>query len=1262
MYNRDSKIMRKLLGRTATDAPAGDSTPSAPASIPATYRPSKAQDAVYAAAVPISCFDVSPDRRSVALGGPHILKTVLVDDPATSDSTFAPTEGVDVRATINSQASAGPKANSAADQLNIRDVKWNGNNMIFTACANGRIFGYDVARLGAGGVDAVDHVHIQEDSRQVNTLDVNPFLKSWLLSGGQDGLARIFDTANAIHTRQGFITFRQRFAGLRCIDSIRQVKWSPTKGEEMAACTDSGVVLKWDVRQPSKPLLRINAHEKACTGIAWHPDGTHLISAGSDAKLHVWEMGSSADRRQKPKYTISTPAPVATVAWRPGLWSATAQGRRVAQVAVSYDDNSARRYGTSAVHIWDLARPTMPYKEIERFDSSPSALSWQDQDRLWTVGQDGMFNQCDVAYAPRAVDRQPTSAMSFSSRGDVLMFLDERPQQPRPRTSVTQPSTSRSPYGSNTHTPMLSLSRSDSEEDVVGSFLAPRRRMHHKRRLSGRTAALSTTPPSASELKDGKHVLGLEQAIKVTGTFKPQQSMAFGHVPSAKSVPVYQYLSSVYLETLKKELPYVEGGKSLLDRVIHIMEQYARASENASLFRLAQTWRILAFAMTLLLKRRAQYHLEKRVSSFQRIKYEVGRSSLKREYGSVDGTSRRGSTDRFGRSLMSETGSTSNVPTPRARPADHSISHANNTYRPHTVLTPITEPESFTIGPSIHGSYEPSGRRQRLESLPISLTSEESEKSQASITGGYDFYGMEELSRAIDVPMTGDHPPRRVVRHDSNESYGGMFSISEGSRQPARGSPSKSSPIKSSPTKSQSPRRPNLSHQDSKVSDVSDYHSRIRGEDMEQSPKSRNPLSDSPEDVFMISQTTMQSDGGYPSQQSYPSQDSESQNNEVHFQPSEARIPETPSPTKPSPYTDPCPTNIETDYLPWPHDHPYPQPLISVGFKPPSVPPLDPHLLLTRALEFESRTSALNASAMVLLLKPLVPDSVISTDQAAAILRQQHSRLSSMGLVVEAALLRNLCVQGWPAGLPDWGDSYPAIFAPAQRDIKVSFACSSCHKPREVDPADASASIWVCERCRAVMAPCAVCGHREPETASHNPIDSSSDNEQQQQSLLSGWWYCPGCTHGGHASCLQTWHAPDTYTTSSSSSTLDMAIKFSGGCCPLDGCGHACLPGKYRGETTTSRADDIARAAVEKAQQGFNSGVSSPRGGAGGVRSDGNDVPQSRAVGMAREALSRGPSSGGGSGGGGILSSSPGRAVTGERERRKSVKFAKPDR
>lgn len=427
-------------------------------------------------------------------------------------------------------------------------------------------------------------------------------------------------------------------------------------------------------------------------------------------------------------------------------------------------------------------------------------------------------------------------------------------------------------------------------------------------------------------------------------------------------------------------------------------------------------------------------------------------------------------------------------------------------------------------------------------------------------------------------------------------------------------------------------------------------------------------MADSPEDVFMISQTTMTTDDTYPSQTSFPSQtdsDMSPQNVDVHdFARIESVRSSSPLKAFQASHYDSHPHIIETDYLPWADDPPYPHPILHTSSKTVTcpVPALDPYTLLARALDFESRTSAHNASAMILLLKPLVPDSVIDSFQATSILRQHHSRLMGMGLFVEATLLRNLCVRGWPAGLPDWGDSYSAIFAQAQQGVKTAFFCSECNKPRELDPA-VDAAIWTCERCKSAMAPCALCGHRDLEVAAGTPREITDALGADAEWWLPEWWYCPGCAHGGHASCLQAWHAPVN--------PLDPSSKYSDGCCPLDGCGHACLPGKYRGETATARADEVGRAAVETARSRderrasiSGSRRSSPRpsgefSGGSSVRSDVNEVPQSRAVGVARETLN-------GKGGGGILSSSPGRASgverTGERERRKSVKFARTDR
>ncbi|OAA62292.1 WD repeat protein [Cordyceps fumosorosea ARSEF 2679] len=1282
MYNRESRIMRKLLGKPANDPSAGDATAtSTSTATPTSYRPIKSQNAVHPVTAPVSCLDVSADGRAAVLGGPHILKTLVLDTVGSPSFSFS--DGVDIRASITSQKTSGSKANIVADQLNIRDVKWHENGIVFTACATGRIFGYDPLRIDTGGSDPLECFQMQEDSRQINTLDVNPHLKSWLLAGSQDGIARVFDVSAPTATRSGMPTFRQRFSPLKNNESIRKVMWSPRVGHEMACCTEGGVVLKWDVRQPSRPVLRINAHENSCTTMAWHPDGIHLISAGWDSKLHVWDLGASGDKRQKPKWTITTPAPVSSLAWRPGLWSATAQTRRVAQVAVSYDESSNRRYGASVVHIWDLARPTMPYKEIERFDSSPSAMLWRDQDMLWTVGQDGIFNQCDVAYAPKSIDRLSTSAMAFSPQGDVVMFLDERAQQSRPRPIMHHSETpSRPTYSSSPNVYLLGGSKSDSEEDVLGTFIGTRRKLAHRRRLSGRSGQpMSTTPPSGTGFADeGKGTLGLDMSIGVTGMFRSPQVMASGRIPASTKVPVYQYLTASYLEILERVLPKLDDKVSLAQRVGTALEEFSRVSENVRLYRLSQSWRVIAFAMHLLLKKRADYHLDARSSRFQKRQLESSKPATTFKPPEIYGTSYNGEetprrpTSAHGgsidgrlhavRSLLSEEiESTSNVPTPIARPVDAALSRELETghYQHGKKLTPIIEPESFNLGPSMHtfknAAHSPGS------SQAISDNSRESEISETSITEGYDFYDAEALSRAIDVPEpktkeAADRQQSRIkpARHDSEDSMGEIFSISAGAKQ--NSSVEIAGAINSDVGYS------------SKISSGSadtQFEPRIHGDVQ----RRKSNVADSPEDVFMISQTTASTDDVYPSQISFASQ-SDSDHN-PSFQQSTAPAEAVDGQLNGASshiatyYNDPRPHIIESDYFPWPEDPDF------LKMKGDSTVPaaLDPYLLLKRAFDFECRSSAVNAAAMVLLLRPLLPDGIIDTHLARGILRQHHERLMRMRLFVEASALRKLCIQGWPEGMPEWGENYTPIFSPAQQGVKTGLLCSACRKPREVDPSGGRDAIWTCERCRAVMAPCAVCNHRDAELPAHIPGHDSLDAEDAglNPSWVSNWWwFCPGCAHGGHASCLQIWHGALEADDPNS-----QPAKFSGGCCPLDGCGHACLPGRYRGEVVTARADELGRATLDSTRvardeiRGGGGAAGSRRsspGGRGGdrsVRSDSYDIPQSKAVGMAREALNKGGSSP--SSGGGILSSSPGRVPgTGERERRKSVKFVKTER
>jgi WD repeat-containing protein 24 len=1320
MYSRDNKIMRKLLGKptpdNSTDTANGLGITSSANSVPSAYRPSASQDSVYPAGVPILSFDTSPDRRTAILGGRHILKTVRLDGLAIN-------EGIDIRAAIASQPASTKTSSgsSTSDQLLIKDVKWHGDSTIFTACANGKIFSYDLVRLSASSA-GLDFAQTREDNRQINTLDINPHRGSYLLSGSQDGLVRCFDIRMPFQNRAGGgLTYRPVQAFKCNADGVRHIKWSPKDGFYFACGTEAGIVLKWDIRKASGPILKISGHDTACSSVSWHPDGEHLISGGRDNKCNVWDMSKTAEKRQKPKWTISTPAPVAMVTWRPGLWSATAQSRRAAQVAVSYDDSSNRRHGISAVHIWDLARPTLPFKEVDRFDSSPTALMWHGQDILWTAGQDGLFNQCDIAFAPKVIDRQSLSSIAFSARGDVAMFLDERPnpQRQRPHLVLKQDMILRPSLSSSPTTPMLSISRSDSEEDVVGSFLGPRRKVGRHRRPSTRSVPSIGTATPTSTISDDRS-LTLDQALKLTGIFKTQQSMALGHLPAATKVHVYQYLASQYLEGLQTELPCAADGRPMIDRITSVMEHYARAAENVSLFRLAQTWRVLRFAIDLLLKSRAQFHLDTRLGLFENksngVKPKLDEKIREKSAidvridGAGEETPRKSSSSYPSgvyegrsltvRSLLSEEiESTSNMPTPLARPvSDHTVDQ--NDYLHSKSLEPRLPADGFALPPAAHPGFS-SSPRHRLGSEPISVMSHESGNTQISSTEGYDFYDTESLSRAIDVPgqkkpekVPLDYgprtPSRKLVRHDSTDSYGQMFSISSGSRQATN---------LTSSSDGQSDKRAATfevvaERDEENESETGEYESRIRGKELEDSPerfaysasrRQQQLRTDSPEEVFMISQTTMTSDTltSIPSQSSQHGTDLHSSG--LVGSPALQSYHNGVSPVRESAsnVVDTTPTIVETDYLPWKDDPPYPFPASSQSPSQPPFPspPLDPYTLITRALDFESRTSALSASAIILLLKPLVPRNLIDPLRATAILRQHHSRLMGMRLFVEAALLRKLCVAGWPEGLPQWGENYPSIFGPAQQSVKVGFSCSSCHKPRELDPAEGEQAIWRCERCRAVMAPCAVCGHREgtvDELVATTISEALEAGKPEPEPVLATWWYCPGCGHGGHATCLQGWHTPTSTAETvnfgqeqneRAGSDAYEGTEYSDGCCPLDGCGHACLPGHYRMETSTTRSEEVGWAAVEKTRASSTKSVSvgerkvsggggmnSPRMGSADsrIRSDSNEVPQSRAVESVREALATGSP-------GSLPSSSPGRNGV-ERERRKSVKFVPPER
>ncbi|KUJ24518.1 uncharacterized protein LY89DRAFT_679642 [Mollisia scopiformis] len=1165
-------------------------------------RPSASQNTVYSAGAPIACLDRSSNGQRAVIAGSKVFKILRIDG-----STI--TEDVDLRAAITSYATTHDHSAATSDQLNIRTVKWSHSSLdstIVTASGNGRITIYDLNRGGEG----FEVVRIQDHVRQVHKLAICPHKDNWLLSASQDGTVRFFDIRTPQPDRNG-TTFGARRTFKCNADAVRDVKWSPSDGVEFACCTDQGVVQKWDIRKPTAPVLKIQAHTNSCRSISWHPDGDHLVSGGADQMCKVWDMSKKADRNQKPSYSFTTPAPISRVTWRPPCWSATAQGKRAAQITVAYDDSNSAKNQTASVHVWDLARSAMPFKEIEQWDSAPTAMLWNSRDLLWSVDKEGNFTQTDVAFVPKLIDRRSLSTFAFSPNGDILMLLEERQAPRRSRPSITTPEVSPgfSHHGSG---PLLSVSRSDSEEDVVGSFLGPRQRKGHRRRNSGRSGhTLSTTPPSAPGIADNK-VMSLDEAVKVTGTYKPQQVMAIGHAPGAIKRSTYQYFSNRYLLQMSKH--FSDDDSPDMDvRIACITESYAETAEDVGYFRLAQTWRLLGFTMQLLLSRRAEYHRQSRLavpepskppSRQEQEKESILPSATQSEVGEetprkihhgghskLDSPLYRGAM-----SLIAEdVESTSNVATPIVRPArDHIPIETRDMH------TPIPADEDDLTLPEAAHPKTPSP-------IPVPGTKQSPEQPSSSVEG-YDFYGMESFSPALDFvapkrkpPLRLDyheqesHPPRiQPQRHDSGESFQ-MFSTSGDSQNKFMSSDGSDShsfrredslALRDRVHEWESSQSPHVKHRASIDSNAPTHSDSSLGghtpdsTDIERAASNGVPFNPSAPPVFRIQEASVPS---APEAQRLRSPPITGTASPMSFD----KASETPSQD---------PNIIASDFYPWPTDPPF---LIS---------PIDPAVLVQRTIDFEVQTSALHASAIILLFRFLLPPSAVDDLQASAVLRQYHHRLTSMKLFTEAATLRNLCV---PA--------YPHVFATAQEDVKIGFFCTSCNKPIENDP-NIPDSMWRCPRCGENIAPCAVCLSRELDTS------ILYEGLAEEELKLPTWFLCPGCGHGGHTTCMLAWH-------------LAEGEAFSEGCCPLEGCLHPCLPGKWRDERAEEKRVAKEREMDALIKEGQRLGIKGGRS----VRRDQREVGQSRAVEGVRVAL-------------GIT----GLSGSGSIERKKSVKLVAP--
>ncbi|KAI9786003.1 MAG: SEA (Seh1-associated) complex subunit [Peltula sp. TS41687] len=576
-----------------TDDAIRRSAPSVPPQISSI--PVSPQTVTHKTAIPISALDISPQRTHAVLAGREILKTIRISGAACE-------EDFNLRAAIIAHASthgSGPASQSLRlkDDLAANDVKWSHgsyNSTIATAATNGKIMLYDINRAG------VELARLHDHTRQVHRLAFNPHQGYFLLSASQDGMVRLWDL-RATAGGRGVLSFRSSRKYHAHGDGIRDVKWSPTDGTEFACATDAGSVQRWDFRQEKAPVLKVTAHGRMCQTIDWHPDGKHLVSGGADKMVLVWDF-SSSDRKQNSPWSFRAPQPVTRVRWRPVEWKATSQGSgawETTHLVTSYKDVEPR------VHIWNLQRPNVPFKELDRYNSAPTDLLWHSEDLLWTVGPEGIFTQTNVHFAPRTQDRRMPTIFALSPDGEITVFAHKRVGRSAERREAPLSRRSRS-HGKLNAAEKLSGSRSTDEEggiSFLGASFGRRRGRSWSAKLS--KSAGNTPPSEGSPLTARK----LDEIMSKRTPVKTVQVGFVGKLSIGFGADEFVFLATNYRVTNKPLIPneVVTLGKTEED-----MEYNARLAERVGMYRTAQTWRMLKLALKREQRIREEWSMKKK--------------------------------------------------------------------------------------------------------------------------------------------------------------------------------------------------------------------------------------------------------------------------------------------------------------------------------------------------------------------------------------------------------------------------------------------------------------------------------------------------------------------------------------------------------------------------------------------------------------------------------------------------------------------------
>lgn len=294
-------------------------------------------------------------------------------------------------------------------------------NKLATSLSNGAVILWDLDKEGPNKVDQLKYEH----DRSVNRIIFGGASGSWLMSGGQDGLMKLWDIREA----------KPASLVLKASSPVLQLAFSPSVSQPfslLATCA-SGTMIRYDIRYTGRggggATDRIAGHVGACLAMDWRDtldtegveesrkEGGYVVTGGMDGVIKIWDF-SLASLSTKPVRVLQTGRPVKDVKWHSSankLVSCSVPSMSLGRNSVvetvdgeSVDDAGYGARGVGArldrtsshetpkgggsewkneIEIWDIRRESFPAKCIKTLQpTSGESVSRRYRRHFWANG------------------------------------------------------------------------------------------------------------------------------------------------------------------------------------------------------------------------------------------------------------------------------------------------------------------------------------------------------------------------------------------------------------------------------------------------------------------------------------------------------------------------------------------------------------------------------------------------------------------------------------------------------------------------------------------------------------------------------------------------------------------------------------------------------------------------------------------------------------------------------------------------------------